>query len=101
MKKAELIINELRLGADMVFNPLYSETMKEAADTIEALLADLKKSNVVELCELCAHYRDDMPCVETDYMCNDCPFDCQCKDCKGQSKFKWRGVQNKEQTKEE
>ena len=101
MRTPEKIIEELRIGADMVFNPIYKLTMKEAADTIEALLADLKKSNVVELCELCAHYRDDMPYVETDYMCSDCPYSCPCKNCKHNEGFVWRGVQSKEQTKEE
>ena len=101
MKKAEQIIEELRLGADMVFNPIYKNTMKEAADTIEALLADLKKANVLDTCDICAHGQKEVPCVENDYTCDVCTCDCPCKNCRGNSGFEWRGVQSKEQTKEE
>ena len=91
MRTTQQIIDALRSD-----DPVERETAKEAADTIEALLADL----ICE-CEICARGQKDAPCYESDFTCNGCPFDCQCKDCKGQSKFKWRGVQSKEQTKEE
>ena len=96
MKTTQQIIDALRSEA-----PVARNTAKEAADTIEALLADLKKGTRVDCCEICAHGQKEPPCVESEFMCDVCAFDCQCKDCRGNSKFEWRGVQSKEQTKEE
>ena len=101
MRKTQQIIDSLRAGASVVSDQLYGDTMKEAADIIEALVADLKKSNAGSLCDVCAHSRDNMPCADSDFMCEDCPYDCMCKNCRGDSEFEWRGVQNEKQHKGE
>ena len=101
MRKTQQIIDSLRAGASVVSDQLYGYTMKEAADIIEALVADFKKAIASCTCDVCAHFRDNMPCMDSDIMCEDCPYDCMCKNCRGDSEFEWRGVQNEKQHKGE
>ena len=101
MRTTQQIIDALRAEADMVFKPIYGETMKEAADMIEALVSDLKKANIIDICDLCTHGQKEVPCVDSDYTCDVCQFDCPCKKCRRNSEFEWHGVQNKEQNKED
>lgn len=67
-----------------------------AADTIEALLADLVRTEHCELCDLCVHGHGAALCLDTDFICDDCPYDCRCKGCRDSSKWEWRGI--KEET---
>ena len=68
------------------------ELMDMAADTIEALLADLVGMERCELCDLCGHSGEATKCEGTDYLCDDCPHDCICKGCRDSNLFVWRGI---------
>lgn len=70
---------------------------KAAADTIEALLADLKEAGECETaCECCFHVREHFKgCNEVDGDCSICRVPCTCKDCDGSSKWKWRGMRGR------
>ena len=70
-----------------------------AANTIEKLLAEVAEFDaaVAELkeldvdCLVCDHNHRTAPCEGTDYLCDDCPFECPCKGCKNNSKWAWHG----------
>ena len=66
--------------------------LDEAADVIEALLADLK--NIAYDCACCVHAGKTRPCENTDYMCVECPFECVCKTCRDNSNWEWRGIRD-------
>ena len=70
--------------------------LDEAADIIEALVADLKQAAHCDTCDICAHSKQEptCQCCEIfDFECFRCEFDCVCKNCIESSKFEWRGVQ--------
>lgn len=92
MRKPQEIIDALRAEAPMVFNTLYGDTMKEAADIIEAALADMKIASS-EICTVCVHGQPSQKCDDSDFSCSCCKHECACKNCKNDNLFEWRGVQ--------
>ena len=66
--------------------------LDEAADTIEALITDLVRSESRVLCDFCTRSHTPAPCELADFDCSGCTHDCPCKDCVDGSKFEWRGV---------
>lgn len=68
------------------------ELLDMAADTIEALMADLARTERCELCDLCEHSREIAKCEGSNYMCDDCFYDCICKGCRDSNLFVWRGI---------
>lgn len=82
----------------------YRGLFQEAADTIEALAADLQNMGRVgsEFCALCVHGQIGQPaqqCIEdidSGLSCDTCPHDCRCKNCRNAELFEWRGVQKRE-----
>lgn len=55
-------------------------------------VADLKQA-VVD-CRYCVHKNPPAPCNndENETWCDDCPHDCYCKDCYGNSKYEYEGA---------
>lgn len=68
-----------------------------AADTIEALLEELRVSVP---CLVCAHHgEDDERCAAGDYDCSKCAQKCPCLDCNyPYNHFEWRGINGEEKT---
>ena len=78
----------------------YRALFNEAADTIEALEADLKYTERCELCDLCVHAQHTPPCADPGGSiqigaCATCTYDCPCKNCRNFELFEWRGVQKR------
>lgn len=62
----------------------------------KALLAEAVKQ-VKELdieCKYCDHRWQPVPCAETDdfFTCEECSYDCYCKECRNNSKWQWSGI---------
>ena len=70
------------------------ELLDKAIETIEALVDDLYNSDCRESCDFCVHGHEPAPCEGSDFVCDNCECDCICKDCRDNSKWEWRGVQN-------
>lgn len=64
---------------------------------LTAAVAELQSADVN--CTYCSHKHPPAPCSQDDehYTCEDCPYDCYCKDCKDNSKWEWH--KNKEESK--
>lgn len=91
------VITALRASKSKSYRGLFST----AADMIEQLVADLKKTERCELCNLCVHGQHKPPCTgnyaftedpTTD--CDTCKLDCSCVNCRNYELFEWRGVQD-------
>ena len=83
----------------------YRALFNAAADTIEALEADLKYTERCELCDLCVHAQHTPPCADPDGSiqigaCATCAHDCLCKNCRNFELFEWRGVQKRNEKKQ-
>ena len=63
------------------------ELYYDAADTIEALVADISR---IGGCVTCKH-RGRETC---DYVCSKCEEKCVCYRCRESSLYEWRGVQH-------
>ena len=55
----------------------------------EAMEADLKHG--VDNCDICKH-NNNQP-ADCDVDCFKCTRDCECKDCRNEDKWEWRGAQ--------
>ena len=82
------------LGADV------REYIQQLEKDRNALLADLRDADMLE-CVHCAHYvpvgaqcAGEGDCLECDYK------NCACNGCRGNSNWKWRGVQEVEYVRE-
>lgn len=60
-----------------------------AADLIEKMEAEIKRLDLD--CRSCRHNHEKPQCAETDYPCDECPFDCPCATCGDNSNWEWRG----------
>ena len=55
----------------------------------EALIEDIRKHGVIEMCEICVGTYP--PRVSCEFDCDTCAEVCRCKDCLHDSNWKWRG----------
>lgn len=69
------------------------ELLTAAADTIDALLEDLKTLvDKAEPCDLCVNRH--ITCKTEEFDCDNCPDPCPCHDCcTGGDGWEWRGIQ--------
>ena len=60
----------------------------------DAAVEDLREADMVDCCH-CKHYKvyGANECDAEDCTCDDCKRDCPCKNCKTNSNWEWRGVQ--------
>ena len=89
------VVKALRASQTKSYRGLFDE----AADIIEALVADLKHTERCELCDLCVNGQTPPRCAETPGdcpgECGACTYDCPCKNCRNSELFEWRGVQKR------
>lgn len=95
------VVTALRASKSKSYHGLF----QEAADMIEALVADLQNMGRIgsEFCDLCAHGQNEQIkqwCAENALTCDDCPHDCPCKNCRNADLFEWRGLQKDSEKKQ-
>lgn len=77
-----------------------AQRIQDLSAQLAAAVEDLRQADVD--CNFCANKETPTPCAEDeeDYpMCKGCPYECNCKECFDNSKWEWRGVQQKEEKK--
>lgn len=74
--------------------------MEERVHQLEAELADTKKAvgYTNGLCDICKHKDEhENDCEANDFLCYNCPAECDCKECyPNESHYEWHGVQKEE-----
>ena len=76
-----------------------AQQIEKLSAQLAAAMEDLRQAD--DVCCYCAHREPPAPCFEDGeiYECEKCPRECYCKDCIDNSKWEWRGVQQKEEKK--
>lgn len=70
------------------------ELLDKAADTIEALAADMRLAGIKDICDVCRN--DGHVCEQEMFDCDQCPEPCCCKNCGTDAEcWEWRGVQER------
>ncbi len=85
------------LGADEVHIPMNAieENEKLRADFArvtaerDAAVEDIKHNNN---CTVCAYGLSQGDCETNDYDCENCRANCECKSCRNENNWKWRGM---------
>lgn len=62
-----------------------TEMLDDAVKTIKKLDVD---------CVSCIHCVGDVPCANTEILCDTCEFNCPCRTCRDMSGWEWKGFKH-------
>jgi hypothetical protein len=61
----------------------------------EAQYQEMKRACYIYDCYKCKHQKigeKEVPCLDSDYSCETCKYDCPCKSCRKGSNWEWSGL---------